>query len=78
MMCYIMHRTQLLLEQWQYQSLRARAESEGKSLSALVRGILTEYLSGNHRPSRLRELRGIAKGPGNLGRDHDDYIDDEP
>ncbi len=38
MYCVSMHRTELLLEDWQYEALRGRAEREGRSLSALVRG----------------------------------------
>ena len=37
MMYYIMHRTQLILDDWQHEALRTRAEREGKSISALVR-----------------------------------------
>jgi len=75
MMYDIMHRTQLLIEQWQHQALQARARREGKSLSALLREILTEFLQDEGR-SRLLEIEGIAEGPG-LAIDHDKVIYDE-
>jgi len=71
-----MHRTQLLLDPWQYEALRARASRQGKSLSALVREILTEYLDESRRPSKLRLMEGVAEGPGGA-KGHDRVIYDE-
>ena len=55
-----MHRTQLLLEEWQHAALKARAEREGRSISDLVREILSEHLSG--RGKGLRLMEGVAGG----------------
>jgi predicted DNA-binding ribbon-helix-helix protein len=68
-----MHRTQISLEEWQYESLRAQAEREGRSLAALIREILTKHLKPSAR-SRLREIEGVAEGPPDLGRHHDRYL----
>jgi len=76
MMYDVMHRTQILLEQWQYDTLRSLAERRGTSLSALVRAILTEHLEEDARRAerRLSQIEGIAEGPADLGRDHDRYL----
>lgn len=75
-MSRIMHRTQLLLEPWQYEALRARAEREGRSLSAVLRDILTEHLRGEsgRAGARLAAIEGVAEGPPDLGRHHDRYL----
>ena len=71
-----MHRTQLLLEQWQHEALKTLAERQGRSLSALVREILTAHLEGSPRRAkrRLEQIEGVAEGPADLGRDHDRYL----
>lgn len=71
-----MHRTQLLLEPWQYEALRARAKRQGQSLAALVREILTDYLDERRGRSRLRLMEGIAEGSGEAF-DHDGVLYDE-
>ena len=38
------HRTQVLLEEWQYGTLKRMAEGEGVSLSGMLRQILTSHL----------------------------------
>lgn len=80
MLSYIMHRTQLSLERWQYEALKARARQEGRSLSALVREILTAHLeAGAGRAARrLEEVAGIAEGPADLGAQHDRYLYGQP
>lgn len=69
------HRTQLSLEGWQYESLKARGEREGRSLSDLVREAVTEYLAGPAEPaagrSRLGRIRGVAEDREVSGKDHD-------
>lgn len=71
-----MHRTQLLLEEWQYEALRARAEREGRSLSALIREILRTSLapSAPTSPSRLGEIEGIGEDADSYGEDHDRHL----
>ncbi|MDE2149388.1 MAG: ribbon-helix-helix protein, CopG family [Gammaproteobacteria bacterium] len=70
-----MHRTQIILEDWQYQALRARAEREGHSISELVREILrTALAQPPHKPGRLREIEGIAEDPAAYGRNHDRFL----
>lgn len=70
-----MHRTQLILEDWQYQALRARAEREGRSISAIVRDILRGALAqpaGDR--SKLGEIAGVGEDSMAYGRDHDRFL----
>jgi hypothetical protein len=72
----MLHRTQILLEPWQHDALRALAERDGRSMSELVRSILTEAL----RPGApgaggwIREVAGIAYDAQTRGEDHDAYL----
>ena len=71
-----MHRTQLLLEEWQYEALRGRAEREGRSLSALVREILRVSLSlpDSTPRERLGTIEGIGEDAGSYGEEHDRHL----
>ena len=70
-----MHRTQILLEDWQYQRMKALAEREGRSLSSLVRDAVTGFLGqGRRSTTRIAEIAGIAEDPETRGRDHDDVL----
>lgn len=69
------HRTQISLDEWQYESLKARAQREGRSLSDVVREAVTEYLvddtDGVASRRRLSEIRGIGSDSETAGEDHD-------
>ena len=71
-----MHRTQLLLEDWQYEALRGRAQREGLSLSALVRDILGASLTGTSPATRkgLDAIAGIGEDAEAYGEHHDRYL----
>ena len=73
-----MHRTQILLEEEQYEALRARASRDGKSLGQLIRELLASALgttSGRKQGTRkLSGLKGMFHEPGVRGRDHDRYL----
>lgn len=67
-----MHRTQVMLEEWQYQSLKAGAEQRGLSMSELLREILAEYFG---RPrGGLGAIEGLGEDAGSVARDHDAYL----
>jgi hypothetical protein len=72
----MLHRTQILLEPWQYDALRSTSEREGRSISDIVRGILTEALRSPDRPSGswVREVAGIEYDANTSGQDHDTYL----
>lgn len=70
-----MHRTQVIIEDWQYQTLRARAEQEGRSISELVREVLRTALARPpERNSRLPEIEGVGEDPSTYGEDHDRFL----
>jgi hypothetical protein len=70
-----MHRTQIIIEDWQYQALRARAEKENRSISDLVRDILRHALAQPpHGKGRLEEIEGVGEDPGSYGRAHDRFL----
>lgn len=71
-----MHRTQILLDDWQYERMKSLAEREGRSLSSLVRDAVSAFLGrSSARPAtRLAEIAGIGEDPDTRGRDHDDVL----
>ena len=73
-----MHRTQILLEDKQYEALKAWAKRVDKSLSEVVRQAVDRLLGAEAEaagPSRLSDICGIAQDPGGpSGRDHDNTL----
>jgi hypothetical protein len=76
MMYYMLRRTQIMLEPWQVDALRSTAEREGRSVSEVVRRILTAGLRPEARSSGnwIREVAGIAYDPSTRAEDHDAYL----
>ncbi|MBI3818645.1 MAG: hypothetical protein HY286_08145 [Planctomycetes bacterium] len=71
-----MHRVQLLLEAWQYEALKSAAARSGKSVSEVVRQIVTKEVgvpSGRSR-SEFDAISGIVNDAPSVARDHDKYI----
>ena len=75
-----MHRTQLLLEDWQYEALKARAERSGRSLSDIVREILAAHLNARPKPKDdpLLLMDSVFEDGGGAGVDHDAYLYRKP
>ncbi len=76
-----MVRTQIQLTESQFETLKARASAEGRSMADLIRAVVDESLSTVGRPGpeerRRRALSAIGrlrKGPRNLSTRHDDYL----
>lgn len=70
-----MHRTQIILEEWQYQTLRARAQQKGCSMSEVVREILRNTLDRRpHGKRRLGAIEGIGEDRSAHGRAHDRFV----
>ena len=70
-----MQRTQILLEDWQYQALKARAQREGRSMSDLLRQILDAHLGkAAARTPRLADIRAVGEDRAARGRDHDRFL----
>ena len=69
-----MHRTQILLDDWQYEQLKSAAERDGRSISSLVRDAVTKFLRPprSRKPAKgLAEIAGIGRDREISGRDHD-------
>jgi hypothetical protein len=65
-----------LLEKWQYEALRLRAERRSISLSELVREIVTEHLQQHtkKKPSGLYKIEGIGSDTTSSAREHDAFL----
>jgi predicted DNA-binding protein len=51
-----MKRAQILLEEWQYDTLKALSEKRGESLSHVVREAVAMHLSAKDQPARAVAL----------------------
>ncbi len=71
-----MHRSQILLEDWQHEALKLLAERKGKSISEVVREILAEHLKehGTSSKAGLKRIEGLGYAPEASGRHHDTYL----
>ncbi len=72
-----MHRTQILLEEVQHHFLADEARRQGKSISALLRQLIDEYIESQRQLPLDRDplLIGIARGgPDKISEDHDRYL----
>ena len=68
----MMQRTQVLLERWQYDTLKGLAERSGRSLSETLRQILTSHLQlPKNARERLLPIEGLGSDAKASGRDHD-------
>ncbi len=77
-----MRRTQVQLEEAQYEQIRRMAAREGVSISAAIRRLLDRGMAageakGPAGAKALLALAGIAEGPSDLGRRHDHYLSEE-
>lgn len=70
----MMHRTQLMLEEWQYEALKAAAERRRVSLSQLVRDILSRHLRPAPSATGLSRIDGIGADGTSSARDHDQLL----
>ena len=72
-----MHRTQIYLEEAQYETLRAKARREGKTLAGVIRDLLDIALGrGPDAPADpLDGVIGTARGDGAaVAENHADYL----
>ncbi len=68
-----MHRTQIMLEERQYEFLKKVSEENKKSISQVLREILDSY-SKNSKIHSLSSISGIAEDSEAYGRDHDKWL----
>ena len=71
-----MHKTHVFLEDWQYEALRTQAAREQRTISALIRELLTWHLSENQETARQRlaVIEGIGMDAHATGREHDAFL----
>ena len=79
----VMVRTQIQLDEEQYEAVRRLAHRQRLSLAAAIRKLIDEALHGK-RPRRARGARALlgvagvgSSGLGDLGRRHDHYLAEE-
>jgi predicted CopG family antitoxin len=74
----IKHRTQISLEDWQYQALLELSKKTRKSLSSIIRELLSEKLlkqAVDKKADSLSGIIGIGEGDGSqVARKHDRYL----
>ncbi|HBR22409.1 MAG TPA: hypothetical protein DD713_07595 [Nitrospiraceae bacterium] len=72
------HRTQISLEDWQYQILLEMSKKEKKSLSAIIREFLSEKFSKQvveTKEDPVWSIIGIGSGDGSpVAREHDRFL----
>ena len=75
-----MHKTHVFLEDWQYEALRSLAAREQRSISALVRELLTSHLAAHHETARQRliAIEGIGEDAHATGQGHDTFLYSTP
>ena len=71
-----MHKAHVFLEDWQYKALQALAIQEHRSISALVREMLTSHLAVRPETARQRlaTMEGIGADTSTTGQDHDTVL----
>jgi plasmid stability protein len=71
-----MHKAHVFLEDWQYEALQALATQEHRSISALVREMLTSHLAVHPETARQRltAMEGIGADTATTGQDHDTVL----
>jgi len=70
-----MQRTQIILESWQYDTLKALSEQRGESLSFVVREAVGVYLAKSKADAELAldDIEGIGEDREATGREHDRF-----
>lgn len=74
----VKHRTQVSLEDWQYQVLLETSRKTKKSLSSIIRELVTEKFSRQAESAKsdpIMKIIGIGAGDGSpVAREHDKYL----
>ncbi len=69
-----MRRAQILLEDWQLEELRGESQREGKSLSGLVRDLVSRHLTARKRGAGVEDIAGIARTGRRKRKHHDEIV----
>ena len=69
------HRTQILLEDWQYRALKSLAQREGGSISDMVRRLLDRQMRPKSSSRKgLHAIAGLGRDPKASGKNHDRWL----
>ncbi len=55
-----LHRTQVLLEEWQFQQIQRRARRSGTSVAALIRGLVEKSLEPPKKKTGIDAIIGLG------------------
>ncbi len=69
-----MHRTQVIIEEWQYGYLKNLSEEKGKSISEILREMITSSINKDARDEPLSAICGLGEDSNGRGRDHDKLL----
>ncbi len=71
-----MRKTHIVLEDWQYEVLQSLAAREQRSISSLVREVLSSHLAAPYETARQRlgAMEGIGADAHATGKDHDTFL----
>ena len=69
-----MHRTQVIIEEWQHEYLKNMSEEKGKSISEILRGMITANFEEGASGETLSALCGLGEDEEGCGRDHDKLL----
>ena len=69
-----MHRTQVIIEKWQYEYLKGVSEEKGKSISELIRELITDSIDKDTPNEPLSAICGLGEDHNGRGRDHDKLL----
>ena len=69
-----MHRTQIILEDWQYENLKTISQEKGMSISAVVREMVSHYISENSSQISLDSICALGEDTTGYGKDHDKLL----
>ena len=69
-----MHRTQVIIEQWQYEYLKSASEEKGKSISELIREMITSSIDKDSPSGSLSLICGLGEDHDGFGKDHDKLL----
>lgn len=69
-----MHRTQIIIEDWQYEHLRIISEEKGKSISSVLRDMITSSLKADEPGRSLEAICGLGEDHEASGKDHDRFL----
>ncbi|MBI5142830.1 MAG: hypothetical protein HZA20_11680 [Nitrospirae bacterium] len=77
-MVIVKHRTQISLDDWQYQMLLDASRTTRKSISAIIRELVSEKYAGQSAcgsSSSALDIVGIGAGDGcAVAEEHDEYL----